>query len=117
MTKFHNAAPGENCCVTVYCGYFLERSNWLVFSHIRIVELGHIIDQLRQCGACGLEINLTNTKSEQRYGFGSVLTVECTNCGFTNKIETNKRHRHDDSQKGPKSFVINTKAAIGKCFS
>ena len=79
----------------------------------RIVELSHIAEQLKNCTHCRSELNLINTVREDRYGFGSVLTLMCRHCGNINKIDTNKRHRHDDCERGPKSFVINTKAAIG----
>ena len=78
-----------------------------------IVELNLISEQLKSCVDCHSELNLINTVKEDRYGFGSVLTVVCRNCRTMNKIDTNKRHRHEGCERGPKSFVINTKAAIG----
>ena len=76
----------------------------------RIVELGHLVDQL-YCTDCGEYLRLSKISKETRYGYGSLLYIDCT-CGFINTVETNKRHRVNN--KGPKVFDINTKAALGK---
>ena len=80
----------------------------------RIVELGHLSNQLKMCSNCQYELSLSNAVQETRYGFGSVLSVMCRFCGSINNIETSKRHRHDGSKRGPKTFVVNTKAVVGK---
>jgi len=74
-----------------------------------IVELGHLSNQLKMCTNCHHELSLSNTVQETRYGFGSVLAVMCRFCGSINNTETSKRHRHDGTKTGPKTFV-NTKA-------
>ncbi|KAH3867011.1 hypothetical protein DPMN_030135 [Dreissena polymorpha] len=51
----------------------------------RIVELAYIVEQLNKCCKCDSELNLTNTIREDRYGFGSALSVMCQNCGAINK--------------------------------
>lgn len=85
-----------------------------IFKGRRIVELGHLSNQLKMCTNCKHELTLSNTVRENRYGFGSVLTVMCRFCGTLNNIETSKRHRLDGSKRGPKTFVVNTKAVVGK---
>lgn len=50
----------------------------------RIVELGHIAKQL-YCEDCGKPIPLQNTVNEQKYGYGSVLMIECE-CGSCREV-------------------------------
>jgi len=78
----------------------------------RIVELGHLASQLVCCD-CGGNLVLNNITKETRYGFGSLLYIDCA-CGIINVVETNKRHRR--KPKGPKAFDINLKSALGIKF-
>jgi len=78
----------------------------------RIVELGHLSNQLKMFTNC--QHSLSNTVHETRYGFGLVLAVMCRFCGTINNIETSKRHRHAKTKRGPKTLVVNTKAVVGK---
>ena len=57
----------------------------------RIVELWHLAAHL-SCTDCGDSLSLTNIAKETRYGYGSLLYIDCT-CGVVNMVETNKRHR------------------------
>ena len=88
-------------------------------SGLRIVELSHISEQLKNCIHCRSELNIiiNNTVREDSYGFGSALTLMCRHCGNINKIDINKKHRHDDCERGPKSFVIDIKATVGLYLS
>nr|XP_034320597.1 uncharacterized protein LOC105341150 isoform X2 [Crassostrea gigas] len=71
----------------------------------RIVELGYLAKQLF-CHLCKTPLHLKDTVRERRYGLGSVLHVQCTNCSAVCPVETGKR--------GPTgAFDINTKAALG----
>ena len=53
-----------------------------------IVELGHLAVQL-SCSDCGDSLSLTKITKETRYGYGSLLYVDCT-CGVVNMVQTNK---------------------------
>ena len=87
--------------------------NSTLLSGRRIVELDHVVNQLKQCYFCGFELNLIRTKGEKRYGFDSVLSVKCGHCKKDNKVDTNKRQRIAETSRGPPGFVVNTKATIG----
>jgi len=75
----------------------------------RIVEIDHLAKQL-YCNDCGKHLNLNNIVNEKRYGFGSVLMIECE-CGSCNEVSTGKTHR--TGKRGPAVFDVNTKAALG----
>lgn len=79
----------------------------------RIIELGHVADQMK-CTDCKSPLMFQNIGSETRRGFGSMLYIECHECGTINTVTTNKSHRVGKC--GPEVFDVNTKAAIGKCF-
>ena len=53
--------------------------------------------------------------TETMYGFGSVLAVLWRYCGTLNKIKTSNRDRKDGTKRGPKTFLVNTKAVVGTC--
>lgn len=75
----------------------------------RIVELGHMAKQMN-CTDCDKTLNLFNIVNETRYGFGSLLLIECE-CGIVNEVTTGKTHRV--GARGPPVFDVNTKAALG----
>ena len=52
------------------------------------MELGHLAVQL-SCSDCGDSLSLTKITKETRYGYGSLLYVDCT-CGVVNMVQTNK---------------------------
>ena len=79
----------------------------------RIVELDHLAKQLEHCSDCEALLNLSNTVSEVRMGFGSTLYIQCE-CGVLNSVTTNKSHR--TGKRGPPVFDVNTKAAVGNLF-
>ena len=82
----------------------------------RIVELGYLVDQLKQgCVDCKQELNLTNTTEETIQGLGSILYVQCANCSQINSIKTGKTHRSPQKKNvGCPIWDINTKAATGQ---
>ena len=51
----------------------------------RVVELGFFAEGLRVCKDCSNPLELANTLTEKRYGFGSVLHISCS-CGQLNRI-------------------------------
>ena len=80
----------------------------------RIVELGHLADQLKECKNCSKPLMLHKIQKEQRVGYASILYISCE-CGMMNNITTGKSHRPSDKSKvGMPVYDINTKAVIGK---
>ena len=82
----------------------------------RIVELGVLAQNLQHCMYCQMPLQLIHCERENQYGLGSILHIRCHNssCMMTNKIPTGKRHRR--GQRGPATFDVNTKLAVGKYF-
>ena len=61
----------------------------------RIVELGFLVDQLRDgCSECKKKLNLVNTTEENIQGLGSILYVQCEECSQVNAIKIGKTHRN-----------------------
>ena len=89
----------------------VEEITWAVGR--RIVELECLAKGLEECEDCKTHLSLSNIVSEKRYGFGSLLYVQC-DCGFLNNVYTGKRHRTDKQTRGIPIYDINTKAATGK---
>lgn len=82
----------------------------------RIVELGFLSDQLKECTRCKSALHLFHCIKEARYGLGSVLKIKCQSCFFINSVYTGKQHQNKEKQeKGMKIFDINTKCALGRC--
>lgn len=79
----------------------------------RVIELGHLADQLKGCINCGIPIQLANCFQERRYGLGSLLYIDCKNCDSINVVSTGKRHRNK-SQKGMLIWDVNYKLSLGK---
>ena len=82
----------------------------------RIVELGHLAEQLRMCGnaKCDRPLYLHNITREERSGYASILYITCE-CGMPNQVTTGKSHRDPNkSKRGRPVFDINTKAVLGK---
>ncbi|CAC5387367.1 unnamed protein product [Mytilus coruscus] len=70
-----------------------------------VVELLELAQNL-VCQMCNCPLNLIDTVSERKYGFGSVFTIPCGSCTTCNSVETGKRNTNG-------GFVVNSKAAIG----
>ena len=69
------------------------------------------------CHSCSVPLELINVKSEQKYGFVSVFSVQCSACESINKIKTDTMHGRLSTTKLRKNlFDINTKVALGKYF-
>ena len=81
----------------------------------RIVELGFLVDQLKDgCVECKKKLNLVNTTEETIQGLGSILYVQCEECSQVNTIKTGKTHRSPEKKSiGRPIWDINTKAATG----
>lgn len=78
----------------------------------RIVEIGHLAEQLRSCVSCKAPLELHNIIEERRHGFASLLYIKC-HCDAVNKVTTGKRHHASQKEKAL-VFDINTKAVFGK---
>ena len=76
----------------------------------RIVEIGHLVDQLLSCVLCKAPLKLHNIIEERRHGFASFLYIKC-HCDAVNKVTTGKRH-HASRKEKALVFDINTKAAL-----
>ena len=65
----------------------------------RIVELGKLAEGLGCCSddGCDRLQDLRRTISEKRYGFGSLLWIQCE-CGVINKIYTGTYHNPMESR-------------------
>ena len=83
----------------------------------RIVELGVLAKALQHCAGCKMQMQLHNCVGETTCGLGSILHIRCDNpsCLVINKVPTGKRHRR--GQRGPPTFDVNTKLAIGMSVS
>lgn len=81
----------------------------------RIVELGFLVDQLKEgCTECKEELNLTKIVEETIHGLGSILYIQCVECLQVNAIKTGKTHRSPQKKNvGRPIWDINTKAATG----
>lgn len=79
----------------------------------RIVELQVLADGLKACSDCGECLPLHNIVEEKRYGFASLLYVQCE-CGVMNSVYTGKSHHVKDDHRGIPIYDVNTKAATGK---
>ena len=56
-----------------------------------IVEIGFLAEQLKSCQKCKTTpLHLNNCVDEIRYGFGSILKIECM-CSHINTIYTGKQ--------------------------
>ncbi|VDH96628.1 Hypothetical predicted protein [Mytilus galloprovincialis] len=79
----------------------------------RVVELGYLADQLKQCKNCSSPLFLHNCDEEKKCGLGSILYVVCQNCPYRNPIFTGKRHRPtENKKKGMQVWDINTKLSL-----
>lgn len=80
----------------------------------RIVEIGHLVDQLSKgCSDCQEVLLLHNLISETKQGLGSIFHIQCV-CGEMNSVRTGKTHRDPNKkQVGSPIWDINTKAATG----
>ena len=93
--------------------------------HRLVVELGHIINQLKTgCVKCRLPLNICGTQGVLTRGLGGWIYVTCDNpiCATMNKVSLGKQHKKIVPQKdnpydlippGSAIFDINTKAALG----
>ena len=80
---------------------------------VRVVNLGVLAQELDSCKVCRNHLRLIKCTGETKYGGGSVLHVECHNCGASNNVYTNKTHRNVGQKRGMAAFDINTKIATG----
>ncbi|XP_077988114.1 uncharacterized protein LOC144442609 [Glandiceps talaboti] len=80
---------------------------------VRVVNLGVLAQELDSCKVCRNHLRLIKCTGETKYGGGSVLHVECHNCGANNNVYTNKTHRNVGQKRGMAAFDINTKIATG----
>ncbi|CAC5392635.1 unnamed protein product [Mytilus coruscus] len=79
----------------------------------RVVELGYLADQLKQCKNCSSPLFLHNCDEEKQCGLGSILYVVCQNCPYRNPIFTGKRHRPaENKKKGMQVWDIYSKLSL-----
>lgn len=82
----------------------------------RAVHLETLADGLSRCQnpSCSEELHLNDCLKEKRYGLGSVLSIRCRSCSFSNSIDTDRRVDSPNRHSGPRPFVSNKKAALGE---
>jgi hypothetical protein len=78
----------------------------------RIVELGILADNLKECYHCKNRLSLCDILKETIQGLGSLLTIQCDSCLKLNQIPTGKRHGTKGNN-NKKCFDVNTKLAAG----
>lgn len=79
----------------------------------RVIELGFLIDRLKECEKCKQALCLSNIVSEKQFGLASILHIVCQRCSYINYVATGKRHRTSDTG-AARCFDVNTKLAAGK---
>ena len=92
--------------------------------HRLVVELGHIINQLKATVKCRLPLNICGTQGVLTRGLGGWIYITCDNpiCATMNKVSLGKQHKKVVPQTdnpfglippGSAVFDVNTKAASG----
>ncbi|XP_062590039.1 uncharacterized protein LOC134251653 [Saccostrea cucullata] len=78
----------------------------------RIIELGILANNLKECKRCGQPLHLSDCVGETRFGLAQILQVQCRyqECRLLNDVPTGKKHL---TEKGGKAWDINTKVAVG----
>ena len=80
----------------------------------RVVELGHLAEQLRECKGCHHPLHLLDVIREKRCGLSSFLYIKCRNCSKQNRVSTGKRHRQKGKKVAMQAWDANSKLGIGK---
>ena len=99
----------------------LPKSAIPIDSYRLVIELGHIIKQLKAgCTMCQIPLNICSAKGVLPRGLGGWIYITCDNpaCFIMNKISMGKQHKKtvsnkDCSTRGYAIFDVNTKAASG----
>ena len=79
----------------------------------RIVELDRLAEQMKSCLDCGQPFILRNIQRETKMGFANILYIDCA-YGVLNSVTRNKYHNINETLRGPRTFDVNTKAALGE---
>ena len=99
----------------------LPKSAIPIDSYRLVIELGHIIKQLKAgCTMCQIPLNICSAKGVLPRGLGGWIYITCDNpaCFIMNKISMGKQHKKtvsnkDCSTRGYAIFYVNTKVASG----
>lgn len=83
-----------------------------------IVELDVLIEGLRRCQFCQMQLSLIHSEGILHAGLGGWVHIRCPNCNFINKIPLCKQHQQPEKDtRGRSPFDINTKLATGKFYN